>query len=172
MDRDRRGRGGTPDHGNHGYRWDGGRQCYRHFLRAGNLLCSREMVDSGKEPASGILPAAPRQEIEHAANARIKHSDCRRLGSGFLSACKVGPKYHRPAVQTPNAFRDLSEIRSSRLKRRLMPTSLVAGFKDPNCKSSFARRLSRTTICSLHPNDAARAQLAITRSSLFPASAG
>src|ERR1035441_2336071 len=30
------------------------------------------------------------------------------LASAFLSACMVGPKYHRPSVQAPTGFRDLS----------------------------------------------------------------
>src|SRR5215469_11758085 len=28
---------------------------------------------------------------------------------GALVGCMVGPKYHRPGVPTPNAFRDLAE---------------------------------------------------------------
>src|SRR5580698_884328 len=31
------------------------------------------------------------------------------LLSGMLVGCMVGPKYHRPTVQTPAAYRDLSE---------------------------------------------------------------
>jgi len=28
--------------------------------------------------------------------------------AGVLAGCAVGPNYHRPAVQTPNSFRDLA----------------------------------------------------------------
>ena len=31
------------------------------------------------------------------------------LASGLIAGCMVGPNYHRPVVQTPTAYRDLSE---------------------------------------------------------------
>ncbi len=31
------------------------------------------------------------------------------VGSAMLVGCMVGPKYHRPTVQTPNSFRDLAD---------------------------------------------------------------
>src|SRR5271166_5041297 len=31
------------------------------------------------------------------------------VGSAMLIGCMVGPNYHRPAVQTPNSFRDLAD---------------------------------------------------------------
>ncbi len=31
------------------------------------------------------------------------------VGSAMLVGCMVGPNYHRPAVQAPNAFRDLAD---------------------------------------------------------------
>src|SRR5271167_691555 len=31
------------------------------------------------------------------------------LTAGLLAGCMVGPNYHRPAVQPPTAFRDLSD---------------------------------------------------------------
>ena len=43
------------------------------------------------------------------SRARIRHLIVAVLCSAFLSACMVGPKYHRPVVQTPNTFRDLAE---------------------------------------------------------------
>ena len=42
-------------------------------------------------------------------NVRIKHSIAAALCSAFLSACVVGPTYHRPVVQAPNTFRDLAD---------------------------------------------------------------
>ena len=31
------------------------------------------------------------------------------LASSFISGCMVGPKYYKPVVQTPTAYRDLRE---------------------------------------------------------------
>jgi hypothetical protein len=31
------------------------------------------------------------------------------LSSSLIAGCTVGPKYHRPAVQTPAEYRDLRE---------------------------------------------------------------
>ncbi len=31
------------------------------------------------------------------------------LASSLIGGCMVGPNYHRPAVQTPTAYRNLSE---------------------------------------------------------------
>ena len=40
-------------------------------------------------------------------NGEIRDRD--RCSQACLSGCTVGPNYHRPAVQTPNAFRDLAD---------------------------------------------------------------
>ena len=64
------------------------------------------------------------------SNARIKHSIAAVLCSAFLSACMVGPKYHRPVVQTPNTFRDLAD--NPQIKARvgvLCRLALVAGIQ-------------------------------------------
>ena len=47
----------------------------------------------------------------------------------FMAGCAVGPNYHRPAVQTPAAFRDLAENPQARAASGVLRgSSLVASF--------------------------------------------
>ena len=93
------------------------------------------------------------------------------LCSGFLSACMVGPKYHRPVVQTPNAFRDLAQNPQIQAQ-----TASYADlhwwevFKDPKLQELIRTALKQNYDFQLATEriNAARAQLAVTRSSLFP----
>lgn len=102
---------------------------------------------------------------------RIKHSLAVVLCSVFLSACMVGPKYHRPVVQTPNTFRDLADnpqIKAQSASYADLPWWQV--FKDPKLQELIRTALKQNydlEIASERIN-AARAQLAVTRSSLFP----
>jgi outer membrane protein, multidrug efflux system len=93
------------------------------------------------------------------------------LGSGFLSACMVGPKYHRPAVQTPNTFRDLAEnpqLQAQSASYADLPWWQV--FKDPKLQELIRTAIKQNYDLQLATEriNAARAQLAVTRSSLFP----
>jgi multidrug efflux system outer membrane protein len=105
------------------------------------------------------------------SNARIKHSIAAALCSAFLSACMVGPKYHRPVVQTPNTFRDLADnpqIKDQSASYADLPWWQV--FKDPKLQELIRTALKQNYDLEIATEriNAARAQLAVTRSSLFP----
>jgi multidrug efflux system outer membrane protein len=93
------------------------------------------------------------------------------LASACLSACAVGPKYHRPTVQTPTTFRDLAA--DSQLQAQ---TSSYADlrwwqvFHDPKLQELIRTALKQNYDLQIATEriNAARAQLAVTRSSLFP----
>jgi multidrug efflux system outer membrane protein len=97
------------------------------------------------------------------------------IGSAMLVGCVVGPKYHRPAVQTPNSFRDLAD--SPQLQAQVasyadLPWWQV--FQDPKLQELIRTALKQNYDLQLATEriSAARAQLAITRSSLFPQVSG
>ena len=105
------------------------------------------------------------------SNARIKHSIAAVLCSAFLSACVVGPKYHRPVVQTPNTFRDLADnpqIKAQSASYADLPWWQV--FKDPRLQELIRTALKQNYDLGIATEriNAARAQVAVTRSSLFP----
>ncbi len=105
------------------------------------------------------------------SNARLKHSIAAVLCSAFLSACMVGPKYHRPVVQTPNTFRDLADnpqIKAQSASYADLPWWQV--FKDPKLQELIRTALKQNYDLEIATEriNAARAQLAVTRSSLFP----
>jgi len=89
----------------------------------------------------------------------------------MLSGCAVGPNYHRPAVQTPPAFHGPDQ------SQQLQPQS--ASFADLPWWQAFhdsqLQELIRTALkqnydlqLAVERVNAARAQLAITRSNQFP----
>ena len=93
------------------------------------------------------------------------------LASGLLSGCMVGPKYHRPAVQTPTAYRETAE--NSQLQAQAasyadLPWWQV--FQDPQLQELIRTALKQNYDLQLATEriNAARAQVAVTRSSLFP----
>jgi multidrug efflux system outer membrane protein len=93
------------------------------------------------------------------------------LASGLLAGCAVGPKYRRPAVQTPPAYRDLAE--ASQLPAQTasfadLPWWQV--FQDPRLQELIRLALKQNYDLQIATEriNAARAQLAITRSALFP----
>jgi multidrug efflux system outer membrane protein len=93
------------------------------------------------------------------------------LASGLLAGCAVGPKYRRPAVQTPPAYRDLAE--TSQLPAQTasfadLPWWQV--FQDPRLQELIRLALKQNYDLQIATEriNAARAQLAITRSALFP----
>lgn len=105
------------------------------------------------------------------SRARIRNLIATVLCSGFLSACMVGPKYHRPVVQTPNTFRDLSEnpqIQAQSASYADLPWWQV--FKDPKLQELVRTAVKQNYDLQLATEriNAARAQVAVTRSSLFP----
>ena len=89
----------------------------------------------------------------------------------LLVACAVGPKYHRPAVQTPNAFRDVatdSQQQAQAASYADLPWWQV--FQDPKLQELIRIALKQNYDLQLATERiaAARAQVTITRSSLFP----
>jgi outer membrane protein, multidrug efflux system len=97
------------------------------------------------------------------------------VGSAMLVGCVVGPKYHRPAVQTPNSFRDLADnpqLQAQVASYADLPWWQV--FQDPKLQELIRTALKQNYDLQIAAEriTAARAQLAITRSSLFPQVSG
>jgi outer membrane protein, multidrug efflux system len=90
-----------------------------------------------------------------------------------IGGCKVGPNYKRPAVQTPAAFRDLSEQPQAQAASYAdLPWWQV--FQDPQLQELIRTALKQNYDLQLATEriNAARAQVAITRSNLFPQAQG
>lgn len=97
------------------------------------------------------------------------------LTSSLAAGCMVGPNYHRPAVQTPTSFRDLSEQPQAQAQAASyadLPWWQV--FQDPALQELIRTALKQNYDLQLATEriNAARAQVAITRSSLFPQASG
>ncbi len=97
------------------------------------------------------------------------------VGSAMLVGCMVGPKYHRPAVQTPNTFRDLADnpqVQAQTASYADLPWWQV--FQDPKLQELVRTALKQNYDLQLATEriNSARAQLAVTRSSLFPQVSG
>jgi multidrug efflux system outer membrane protein len=93
------------------------------------------------------------------------------LGCISLAGCMVGPNYHRPAVQTPAAYRDLSQNPQSQAQAASyadLPWWQV--FQDPQLQELIRTALKQNYDLQLATEriNASRAQVAVTRSSLFP----
>lgn len=89
----------------------------------------------------------------------------------LLVACAVGPKYHRPAAQTPTAFRDIapdSQQQAQAASYADLPWWQV--FQDPKLQELIRTALKQNYDLQLATEriNAARAQVVVTRSSLFP----
>jgi multidrug efflux system outer membrane protein len=90
---------------------------------------------------------------------------------GFLAGCMVGPNYHRPVVQPPTAYRDLSEnsqVQAQAASYADLPWWQV--FQDPQLQELIHTALKQNYDLQLATEriNAGRAQLAVTRSNLFP----
>jgi multidrug efflux system outer membrane protein len=97
------------------------------------------------------------------------------VGSAMLAGCMVGPKYHRPAVQTPNSFRDPAD--NPQLQAQVASYADLAWwqvFQDPKLQELVRTALKQNYDLQIATEriNTARAQLAITRSSLFPQVSG
>lgn len=93
------------------------------------------------------------------------------LASGLIAGCKVGPNYHRPVTQTPTTFRDLSENPQAQAQAASyadLPWWQV--FQDPQLQELIRTALKQNYDLQTATEriNAARAQVTITRSSLFP----
>jgi len=93
------------------------------------------------------------------------------LAASFLAGCMVGPNYHRPVVQSPTAYRDLSEnpqVQAQAASYADLPWWQV--FQDPQLQELIRTALKQNYDLQIATEriNAARAQVAITRSNLFP----
>src|SRR5215470_3757537 len=93
------------------------------------------------------------------------------LAAILMSGCKVGPNYHRPQVQIPAAFRGPAENDQGQTQAASyanLPWWQV--FQDPQLQELVRTALKQNYDLQLAVEriNAARAQLAITRSSQFP----
>src|ERR1700733_2672551 len=93
------------------------------------------------------------------------------LAPGLLAGCMVGPNYHRPAVQTPTVYRDLSDnpqLQAQAASYADLPWWQV--FQDTKLQELIRLALKQNYDLQLATERivAARAELAITRSNLFP----
>ena len=93
------------------------------------------------------------------------------LASSLAAGCAVGPNYHRPDVQTPATYRELSEnpqVQAQAASYADLPWWQV--FQDPQLQELIRTALKQNYDLQIATEriNAARAQLAITRSSLLP----
>ena len=93
------------------------------------------------------------------------------LATSFGGGCMVGPKYRKPAVQTPAAYRELQESSQTQAQAASfadLPWWHV--FQDPQLQELIRTALKQNYDMQLATEriKAERAQLAITRSYLFP----
>jgi multidrug efflux system outer membrane protein len=93
------------------------------------------------------------------------------LAAGLFSGCLAGPNYHRPAVQPPTDFRDLSEnpqVQAQAASYADLPWWQV--FQDPQLQELIRVALKQNYDLQIATEriNSSRAQLAITRSNLFP----
>jgi outer membrane protein, multidrug efflux system len=93
------------------------------------------------------------------------------LAFSLINACKVGPNYRRPPVQTPASFRDLNgnpQAQAQVASYADLPWWQV--FQDPQLQHLIRVALQQNYDLQLATEriNAARAQVAITRSNLFP----
>jgi multidrug efflux system outer membrane protein len=93
------------------------------------------------------------------------------MSSGLTAGCTVGPNYHRPAVQPPAAYRELSEnqqVQAQAASFADLPWWQV--FQDPQLQELIRTALKQNYDLQLATEriNAARAVVTVTRSSLFP----
>src|SRR3981189_1489555 len=93
------------------------------------------------------------------------------MALGMVAGCKVGPNYHRPVVQPPTAYRDLSEnpqVQPQSASYADLPWWQI--FQDPQLQELIRIALKQNYDLQLATEriNEGRAQLAITRSRLFP----
>ncbi len=93
------------------------------------------------------------------------------LASGLIAGCMAGPNYHRPVIQTPATYRDLSENAQAQAQAASyadLPWWQV--FQDPQLQDLIRTALKQNYDLQIATEriNAARAQVSITRSNLFP----
>ncbi len=97
------------------------------------------------------------------------------LATNLVTGCAVGPNYHKPDVPTPAVYHDLSETPQAEVQAASyadLPWWQV--FSDPVLQELIRTALKQNYDLQIATEriNAARAQVAITRSSLFPQVSG
>jgi multidrug efflux system outer membrane protein len=97
------------------------------------------------------------------------------IASSLVAGCAVGPNYHKPDVQTPAAYRDLNDnpqVQAQTASFADLPWWQV--FQDPQLQELIRTALKQNydLLLATERINAERAQLAITRSNLFPQASG
>lgn len=89
---------------------------------------------------------------------------------GFLPGCKVGPNYQRPDIPTPAAYRGPAENPQLSQAASFADLPWWEIFKDPQLQDLIRTALKQNYDLQVATEriNAARAQVAITRSALFP----
>jgi multidrug efflux system outer membrane protein len=93
----------------------------------------------------------------------------------LVNGCAVGPNYHRPVVQTPDAYHDLSNnVEAQAHAASLADLSWWQIFQDPVLQDLIRTALKQNydLLIATERINAARAQVAIARSALFPQLSG
>jgi multidrug efflux system outer membrane protein len=88
-----------------------------------------------------------------------------------MTGCMAGPNYHRPAVATPGVYRDLGDNPQAQAQAAsLADLPWWQVFQDPQLQELIRTALKENYDLQLATEriSAARAQVAITRSNLFP----
>jgi len=93
------------------------------------------------------------------------------MALGLVAGCRVGPNYHRPVVQSPTAYRDLSEnkqVQAQAVSYADLPWWQV--FQDAQLQELIRTALKQNYDLQLATEriNEARAQVAVTRSNQFP----
>ena len=88
----------------------------------------------------------------------------------MLSACTVGPNYHRPVVQTPASFHGASESQQTAQTESFADLPWWQVFHDPQLQELIRTALKQNYDLQLAVErvNAARAQVGIVRSNQFP----
>jgi multidrug efflux system outer membrane protein len=96
------------------------------------------------------------------------------VASTLTAACMVGPNYHKPVVQTPATFRDMSENEAQAQAASFADLPWWQVFQDLQLQELIRTALKQNydLLIATERINAARAQVAVTRSALFPQVSG
>src|SRR6202008_1160474 len=157
---------GAPGDGHDRDRRNDGRERHRHFLRAGDLLPRRKALIreswGRKCCAHGSIGAARGLNMKLQAIAISS-------AVGILTSCTVGPNYHRPTVQVPQAFHAPEPLADAQAAS-FADLKWWEVFRDDELQSLIKKALQQNYDLrdAVTRVEAAQANLGITRSDQFP----
>ncbi|MCU1305040.1 MAG: efflux system, outer rane lipoprotein NodT [Candidatus Sulfotelmatobacter sp.] len=101
---------------------------------------------------------------------RVFHYIAISIPAALLSACTVGPNYHRPVIQTPTAFHGPDESQQTAQTESFADLPWWKVFHDPQLQELIRTALKQNYDLQLAVErvNAARAQVGIVRSNQFP----